>query len=276
MLGNDDRLAGAIILKISHGYTIEPAGPDPLVDLADEAVLQFSLSSAPGAWLVDVMPFRASHSIYHSSSAQRAKCTFFDGWNGDSASAPSLAPRHRLPAHGGAVAEDALRARGQAARVRQGADGAFSRFGFPSFAFVRGTDIYFYFAFCKAAGTAAPSYTSELLAAAGGAPDAEAEHIIKWSAASLYSGGADTVRTFCSPTSYQNPLISPPQTVSAMYSFFLAMVLHPDVQRTAQAELDAVVGGERFPTFEDRTNLPYIDAMVKEVLRWNPVVPMGA
>lgn len=60
-----------------------------------------------------------------------------------------------------------------------------------------------------------------------------------------------------------------------MYSFFLAMVLYPEVQKKAQAELDAVVGADRFPTFEDRAQLPYVDAMVKEVLRWNPVVPMG-
>ena len=51
-------MAGAIILKISHGYTIEPKGADPLVDLADEALVQFSLAAAPGAWLVDVLPIR--------------------------------------------------------------------------------------------------------------------------------------------------------------------------------------------------------------------------
>ena len=49
--------AGAIILKIAYGYTIEPLNRDPLVDLADEALVQFSLAATPGAWLVDVMPF---------------------------------------------------------------------------------------------------------------------------------------------------------------------------------------------------------------------------
>lgn len=66
------------------------------------------------------------------------------------------------------------------------------------------------------------------------------------------------------------------QTVSAMYTFFLAMVLYPDVLRKAQAEVDAVVGADRLPGFADREKLPYVDAMVKETLRWNPVVPMGA
>lgn len=64
------------------------------------------------------------------------------------------------------------------------------------------------------------------------------------------------------------------QTVSALYTFFLAMTLFPDVQKTAQAELDRVVG-DRLPSFGDRAHLPYIDALVKETLRWNPVTPLG-
>ena len=51
------RLTGAIILKMSHGYTIEPEKPDPLVMLADDTLLEFSLSAQAGAWLVDVLPF---------------------------------------------------------------------------------------------------------------------------------------------------------------------------------------------------------------------------
>jgi hypothetical protein len=51
------REAGAVILKISYGYTIEPHKNDPLVDLADEALDQFSLASRPGYWLVDIMSF---------------------------------------------------------------------------------------------------------------------------------------------------------------------------------------------------------------------------
>lgn len=53
------------------------------------------------------------------------------------------------------------------------------------------------------------------------------------------------------------------------------MTLYPEVQEKAQEEIDRVVGFDRFPSFSDRVNLPYIDAMVKEVLRWNPVVPLG-
>ena len=47
--------AGAIILRISHGYEVKEH-QDPFVDLADRAVEQFSTSTAPGAFMVDVMP----------------------------------------------------------------------------------------------------------------------------------------------------------------------------------------------------------------------------
>lgn len=55
----------------------------------------------------------------------------------------------------------------------------------------------------------------------------------------------------------------------------LAMVLHPEVQARAQEEIDKVVGHDRLPDFSDRENLPYVRAMILEVLRWKPVVPLG-
>ncbi|PBK75824.1 cytochrome P450 [Armillaria solidipes] len=64
-------------------------------------------------------------------------------------------------------------------------------------------------------------------------------------------------------------------TVSVLLSVILAFVLYPEVQAKAQAELDAVVGPIRLPSFDDRPHLPYINAILLEVLRWNPVVPMG-
>ncbi|KAF5384030.1 hypothetical protein D9757_006947 [Collybiopsis confluens] len=56
---------------------------------------------------------------------------------------------------------------------------------------------------------------------------------------------------------------------------FLAMAMYPEVQARAQAELDRVVGRDRLPSFDDIDDLPYIRAMVKEVLRLNPVDPLG-
>jgi len=53
------------------------------------------------------------------------------------------------------------------------------------------------------------------------------------------------------------------------------MTLHPEVQRKAQEEIDRVIGNKRLPSMEDRENLPYVNAIVKEVFRWHPVGPMG-
>jgi cytochrome P450 len=60
-----------------------------------------------------------------------------------------------------------------------------------------------------------------------------------------------------------------------MTALFLALVLYPQVQRRAQAELDAVVGRDRLPTFDDRPRLPYIEAFCKELMRWQMVTPIG-
>ena len=54
----------------------------------------------------------------------------------------------------------------------------------------------------------------------------------------------------------------------------MAMVLYPQAQKKAQEELDRVIGN-RLPEFNDRPNLPYINAMVKESLRWQLVAPLG-
>jgi len=63
---------------------------------------------------------------------------------------------------------------------------------------------------------------------------------------------------------------------SAISSFFLAATLHPEVVRLGQQELDKVLGGERLPDFSDMPQLPYVSAIMKEVLRWRPPIPMGS
>ena len=52
-------------------------------------------------------------------------------------------------------------------------------------------------------------------------------------------------------------------------------MMYPDTRRKAQAEIDRVIGNDRLPALADQLNLPYTDALVKEVFRWNPVVPLG-
>ncbi|KAG2150237.1 cytochrome P450 [Suillus bovinus] len=64
-------------------------------------------------------------------------------------------------------------------------------------------------------------------------------------------------------------------TASALQTFLLAMVLYPDVQARARAEMDQVVGHDKMPCLDDRASLPYIDATLHEVLRWYPVAPLG-
>jgi hypothetical protein len=70
------------------------------------------------------------------------------------------------------------------------------------------------------------------------------------------------------------------------------MVLYPECQKKAQAEIDSVIGSSRLPTFEDRERLPYVECICRETLRsafqvslnssnklfwyrWNPAVPLG-
>ncbi|KAG1822453.1 cytochrome P450 [Suillus subaureus] len=64
-------------------------------------------------------------------------------------------------------------------------------------------------------------------------------------------------------------------TSSTLMVFALAMVLYPDVQRRAQAEIDSVIGRDRLPTFEDRASLPYVESILRETFRWHPILPLG-
>jgi len=65
-------------------------------------------------------------------------------------------------------------------------------------------------------------------------------------------------------------------TTSSVQTFILAMLHYPEVQRKAQAELDRVLHrGKRLPGYEDQSDLPYITAVMKEVLRWQPVTPIS-
>ncbi|EMD33676.1 hypothetical protein CERSUDRAFT_141968 [Gelatoporia subvermispora B] len=89
-----------------------------------------------------------------------------------------------------------------------------------------------------------------------GESHAEEEDVVKNISAVAYAGGVDT-------------------TVSALHSFFLAMVLYPKVQKRAQEELVRVVGPSRLPEFSDQSSLPYIEAVCKESMRWQPATPLG-
>jgi len=64
-------------------------------------------------------------------------------------------------------------------------------------------------------------------------------------------------------------------TATTLSWWALAMIAFPEVQRRAQAELDIIIGRDRLPTFADAPRLPYVCAVIKEVLRWRPALPLG-
>jgi len=62
---------------------------------------------------------------------------------------------------------------------------------------------------------------------------------------------------------------------STLITFILACCAFPEPMRKAQAELDRVVGPSRSPGWDDQAHLPYVNAFVKEVLRWRSVAIIG-
>ncbi|KAF9506385.1 hypothetical protein BS47DRAFT_1399528 [Hydnum rufescens UP504] len=103
----------------------------------------------------------------------------------------------------------------------------------------------------KNAGTARQSFVLSLLE-----EDATDERTMIWLAASMYGGGAET-------------------TLGLLHAFVLAMVLHPDAQRKVQHEIERVVGSERLPGIQDRGSLPYVENLIREVVRWWSLMPIA-
>ncbi|KAJ7777076.1 cytochrome P450 [Mycena metata] len=108
-----------------------------------------------------------------------------------------------------------------------------------------------------AAGNAPHSFIASALGTLEDCPDKEyQEQVIRGTAGTMYAAGADT-------------------TVSAISTFILAILSNPEAQKKAQAELDSVLKPDHLPDFDDEPSLPYVSAIVKEVLRWRPVTPVG-
>jgi cytochrome P450 len=63
-----------------------------------------------------------------------------------------------------------------------------------------------------------------------------------------------------------------------MHYAVAGLLMHPEVQERAQAELDSVLGTgphARLPDYSDREDLPYLSAIVSETLRFFPITPLG-
>uniref|UniRef100_A0A8C9HUU7 Cytochrome P450 2D6 n=1 Tax=Piliocolobus tephrosceles TaxID=591936 RepID=A0A8C9HUU7_9PRIM len=55
----------------------------------------------------------------------------------------------------------------------------------------------------------------------------------------------------------------------------LLMILHPDVQRRVQQEIDDVIGQVRRPEMGDQARMPYTTAVIHEVQRFGDIVPLN-
>ncbi|KAJ6598670.1 cytochrome P450 [Mycena sp. CBHHK59/15] len=194
-----DRAVGAIIFRIAYGYHLcEGPRKDPFLDMAETASKNFSNSTKPAAFLVDVIP----------------ALRYWPEW---------------LPGGGFKTT-----ARQWARQLQDTVDGPFE--------FVKAQ---------LANGTAEASFASTMLQ-----KQPNDEHLIKWASTAIQSGGTDT-------------------NAAQIEAFLLAMMLYPSVQETAQREIDSVVGNDRLPVMADRANLPYMNALCKEVFRWHVAAPIA-
>ncbi|SPO06049.1 related to O-methylsterigmatocystin oxidoreductase [Cephalotrichum gorgonifer] len=199
--------AGATILKMVYGYTVEPIKQDAFIALTDQMMTEFSRATSPMTWAVDVLP------ILRYLPENFPGATFKN---------TARKWRHTVES----VAHIPYR-------------------------FVERQ---------MAAHTHRDSYVSRLIQQSknDGTGDVgrEDEQAIMWSAMSLYGAAADT-------------------TIITLTAFTAAMVMFPHVQKKAQEEIDRVIGSDRLPTCQDRERLPYVNAVVKEAMRWWPIAPMG-
>ncbi|KAK4090613.1 hypothetical protein Purlil1_5285 [Purpureocillium lilacinum] len=199
--------SAATVLKMAYGYTVEAAGLDPLVELTDRMMAEFSQAAAPMAWPVDIIP--ALRYLPESMP-----CFAFK----------KVARRWRRSILQSAYIPYRFVVRQMAAHASAESD--------------------------------VSRLIDEFSSSDGSGLSDKDEDAIVWTAASLYGAAADTA-------------------VITLTAFTAAMIMFPEVQRTAQEEIDRVVGSDRLPTLEDRDRLPYVDALVKESLRWWPIAPMG-
>ncbi|KAB5591583.1 Transcription elongation regulator 1 [Ceratobasidium theobromae] len=110
-------------------------------------------------------------------------------------------------------------------------------------------------------GTAGPSLLRSILeerSQSGEDISNEQMAAIKQIGLTLFAAGTDTL-----------------QTANTLTVFLMAMLLFPDTQRKAQNEIDQVIGPDRLPEMSDLPRLPYLANLVQELLRWQPILPLG-
>ncbi|EJT68232.1 hypothetical protein GGTG_14190 [Gaeumannomyces tritici R3-111a-1] len=208
LLRHYQKTASVTTLKSTYGYTVNPTGPDPVLNNALQAMAEFAEVGKPFSWAVDFMSFLKHIPDWFPGASFKKKAKAYRETLNNMAHLPYRFVQHQL-AYG-------IDSNCMMSLLIQRSE-------------VKGTD-----------GKIAP----------------EDENLIVWAAASLFGAAVDT-------------------TSISLAAFTLAMLKYPDVQRKAQAEIDRVIRRGRFPTSADRERLPYVDAIVKETLRWWSIFPMG-
>ncbi|KAK7461270.1 hypothetical protein VKT23_008445 [Stygiomarasmius scandens] len=104
-------------------------------------------------------------------------------------------------------------------------------------------------------GRAAHSFVQESLENLPNSHSEEDEDVIKCVAGSLFSAGTETV-------------------IGTVLSLIAILAEHSEIQQRAYEEINRVIGTDRLPSLTDRSELPYINAVVQEIHRWNPAVPL--
>ncbi|XP_034017693.1 vitamin D 25-hydroxylase [Thalassophryne amazonica] len=64
-------------------------------------------------------------------------------------------------------------------------------------------------------------------------------------------------------------------TTNTLRWAMLYMALYPNIQERVHREIDAVLTNGRAPSWEDKQKMPYVEAVLHEVLRFCNIVPLG-
>ncbi|CCM01000.1 uncharacterized protein FIBRA_03048 [Fibroporia radiculosa] len=234
---NIQRFAGAMMLEIAYGHTATSADDD-FIGWVGDTIARVLESGGGGATVIDLFPICERDYDLYTGGAPSKIVSFHEVKH-----VPDWMPG----------AGSKRRAAAMRPAVREFHDLPYNR--------------------VKAAldaGCAKTSFLSSLIerASANSALTEEDEFNLKGAAGMVYIGEH--------PTFTQQILQKVTNfTVTVLLTFIIAMVLHPEVYKKAQAEIDRVVGHSRLPNHEDLPSTPYLSCVLKEVYRWRCPLPLA-